>query len=65
MFPDLEKHLGVKLPSPESLHTEEARAALDALCVKHNVDCSAPRTAARLLDKVIVSHLRVVRRILA
>jgi len=52
MFPDLEKHLGAKLPSPESLHTEEARAALDALCIKNNVECSSPRTAARLLDKV-------------
>jgi lysyl-tRNA synthetase class 2 len=53
MFPDLEKFLGVKLPEPEMLHTDEARAALDALCVKHNVDCAPPRTAARLLDKVI------------
>ncbi len=52
MFPDLEKILGVKLPEPELLHTEEARKALDLLCVKHNVECSPPRTAARLLDKV-------------
>jgi len=53
MFPDLERILGVKLPEPELLHTEEARKALDLLCVKHNVECSPPRTAARLLDKVI------------
>jgi len=25
---------------------------LDDLCVKHEVDCGAPRTVARLLDKV-------------
>ena len=37
MFPDLEKALGAKLPAPDQLHTEEARAALDALCLKHNV----------------------------
>ena len=53
MFPDLEKALGAKLPAPDQLHTEEARVALDALCVKHNVECTAPRTAARLLDKVL------------
>ena len=53
MFPDLEKALGEKLPKPDQLHTEEARAMLDKLCAKNNVECSAPRTAARLLDKVI------------
>ena len=46
-----------KLPSPTELHTEAARAALDALCVKQNVDCSAPRTAARLLDKLVGEYL--------
>lgn len=58
MFPDLERALGGqdKLPSPDTLHTEEARLALDQLCVKHNVECAAPRTAARLLDKVISSR---------
>lgn len=30
----------------------EARATLEALLLKHNVDCGAPRTAARMLDKV-------------
>ena len=52
MFPDLEKALGEPLPKPDQLHTEEARAMLDKLCAKNNVECSAPRTAARLLDKV-------------
>ena len=52
MFPDLEKALGEKLPKPTELDTEAARQQLDALCVKNNVECSAPRTAARLLDKV-------------
>merc|ERR1712226_265579 len=60
MFPDLEKALNTKLPKPEDLHTEEARSALDALCVKHNVDCSAPRTAARLLDKLVGEFLEEV-----
>lgn len=33
----------------------EARQIFDDLCVKHNVDCSAPRTTTRLLDKVCMS----------
>merc|ERR1712020_43809 len=57
MFPDLEKCLGEKLPKPTELHTEEARLKLDQLCVKNNVDCSAPRTAARLLDKLVGEYL--------
>ena len=28
---------------------------LDEICVKNNVECSHPRTAARLLDKVLLS----------
>ena len=46
-----------KLPNPTELHTDAARSQLDALCVKHNVDCSAPRTAARLLDKLVGEYL--------
>ena len=57
MFPDLEERMKEKLPAPDQLHTEEARLALDTLCVKHNVDCSAPRTAARLLDKLVGEFL--------
>jgi len=53
MFPDLEKCLGVKLPSPEELHTAESRLQLDQLCAKHEVECGAPRTASRLLDKLV------------
>ena len=30
---------------------------MDSLCVKHNVECSAPRTAARLLDKLVGEFL--------
>jgi len=57
MFPELEKILKTKLPCPTTLATEEARAALDAICVKQNVDCSAPRTSARLLDKLVGEYL--------
>jgi len=57
MFPDLEKILGQKLPSPDQLHTDEARAVLDSVCVAKGIDCPSPRTAARLLDKLVGEFL--------
>merc|ERR1739838_7929 len=57
MFPDLEKCLGMKLPSPDALHTEEARLQLERICKEKNVDCPPPRTAARLLDKLVGDYL--------
>ena len=35
-----------------SLFVAEARKVFDDVCVKHDIDCPAPRTVARLLDKV-------------
>lgn len=35
----------------------DTRKFLDGLCVKHEVECPAPRTAARLLDKVSLINL--------
>jgi len=58
MVAELERTIGVTFPSPSSLHTEETRLFLDQLCSQHEVDCSAPRTSARLLDKVGVSMIR-------
>merc|ERR1711953_1091357 len=57
MFPELEKILKTKLPAPTELHTEGARAELDRICVAQGVDCNAPRTAARLLDKLVGDYL--------
>jgi len=57
MFPDLESALGEKLPAPDQLHTEEARGALDKICVGKGVECAPPRTAARLLDKLVGEYL--------
>ena len=55
MMSELEKKLGVKLPPADQLNTPEAQKALDALATEHEVECTAPRTVARLLDKVIMS----------
>ena len=51
MIPGLEKELGVEFP--KDLSTDEARQWLDDLCVAKNVDCSAPRSTARLVDKLV------------
>ncbi|XP_005110695.1 lysine--tRNA ligase [Aplysia californica] len=53
MIATLEKEMGVKFPAATELHTESARKFLDELAVKHGVECSPPRTTARLLDKMV------------
>lgn len=57
MLPDLEKAMGVKLPAPELLGTPESVTLLSDLCTRHEVECPAPRTAARLLDKLVAHFL--------
>jgi len=51
MIHGLEEKINEKIPS--DLSTPEANAFLDALCKKHNVDCTNPRTTSRLLDKLV------------
>jgi len=53
MIETLEEKLGVKFPPSETLHTAEANKFLIDLCRKHGVECSEPRTNARLLDKLV------------
>uniref|UniRef100_A0A5S6R4K0 Lysine--tRNA ligase n=1 Tax=Trichuris muris TaxID=70415 RepID=A0A5S6R4K0_TRIMR len=55
----LKEKLGVELPSPEALATEEARKFFDDQCLKHAVECPPPRTTARLLDKLIGDLIEV------
>ncbi|KAJ6486826.1 lysyl-tRNA synthetase [Mycena sanguinolenta] len=57
MINTLEEKLGVKFPAGETLHTAETNAWLRELCTKHNVDCSEPRTNARLLDKLVGEYI--------
>jgi len=59
MLKGLEEVLKVKLPSADKFGTEEARKFLDDLCIKHEVECPAPRTVARLLDKLVGDFLEV------
>lgn len=57
MIGTLEEKLGVTFPPGDQLHTEETNKWLRELCVKHNVDCSEPRTNARLLDKLVGEYI--------
>lgn len=48
----IEHYPGVEFPPVDTLHTEAARAKLAAIAQKFGVQCSEPKTTARLLDKV-------------
>ncbi|XP_053135653.1 lysine--tRNA ligase-like isoform X2 [Hemicordylus capensis] len=56
---ELERVLGEKLPAADQFQTEEARRFFDAACEERGVSCPAPRTAARLLDKLVGKCLEV------
>lgn len=49
---DLEKALGTSLPAATEFDKPETREFFDKACRDKGVECSAPRTTARLLDKV-------------
>ena len=53
MIQELEKQLGVQFPPADQLETEETRQWLSDLAAKHNVECGEPRTANRLIDKLV------------
>jgi lysyl-tRNA synthetase class 2 len=57
MISGLEEAIGRKFPSPAEFHTEETRKWLDDLCNELEVDCTAPRTTARLTDKLVGEYL--------
>jgi len=57
MYNELASVLGKELPPPDQLHTPEARQILDDIAREKKVDCSAPRTSARLLDKLVGEYL--------
>lgn len=41
------------------LAASEAVRELDSICVEHKVECTPPRTAARLLDKLVGEYIEV------
>ena len=44
---------------PKDLSTEESRKFFDDLCMKFEIDCSHPRTTARLIDKLVGHFMEV------
>lgn len=59
MLPALEEALQVEFPPADQLNTPTGNEFLSNLCEKHGVACSAPRTSARLLDKLVGVFLEV------
>ncbi|KAJ1967903.1 lysyl-tRNA synthetase [Dimargaris xerosporica] len=59
MIEELEKQLKVTFPPADQLHTDTTNQFLKDLCAKHNVECSEPRTNARLLDKLVGEFIEV------
>ncbi|XP_018411391.1 PREDICTED: lysine--tRNA ligase isoform X1 [Nanorana parkeri] len=59
MVHELEKVLGKKLPPTDQFETEATRKMLDEICAEKEVECPAPRTTARLLDKLVGEFLEV------
>ena len=55
MIAGLEEALGVKFP--KDLASDAANDFLKALCAKHEVECKAPQTTTRLLDKLVGEYL--------
>ena len=53
MIPALETKLNVKFPEANVLGSAIGVKFLSDLAEKHGVECGAPRTAARLLDKLV------------
>ena len=57
MMKGLEEVLGIELPKGKDLATEETREFFDKLCVEKGVECSNPRSTARLIDKLVGEYL--------
>lgn len=57
MMKGLEEALKIKMPDNTKLETEEAREFFDKLCREKGVECSAPRSTSRLIDKLVGEYL--------
>lgn len=59
MIDELESKMNVKFPDSSTFATPEFTAFLEGLCTEFKVECSAPRTTARLLDKLVGHFIEV------
>ncbi|MCJ1328081.1 lysyl-tRNA synthetase [Thelotrema lepadinum] len=53
MIPALEEACGEKFPPGDQLHTVETGKFLERMLAKTKVECTPPRTNARMLDKLV------------
>lgn len=53
MIPALEEATGETFPPADQLHTDEATAFLEQLLEKMKIECPAPRTNSRMIDKLV------------
>jgi lysyl-tRNA synthetase class 2 len=57
MIPALEDACGVTFPAAEELHTESAGQFLLGILREKDVNCPAPQTNARMLDKLVGEYI--------
>jgi lysyl-tRNA synthetase, class II len=57
MIPTLEEKLDVKFPPADKLHDQDTNKFLRDLLQKAGVDCPAPLTNARMLDRLVGEYL--------
>ena len=57
MIPALEEATGEKFPPANELHTTETNEFLKKVLQKMNVQCSEPRTNARMIDKLVGEYI--------
>eukprot|EP00035_Acanthoeca_spectabilis_P020564 m.433570 g.433570 ORF g.433570 m.433570 type:complete len:624 (-) comp17588_c0_seq1:344-2215(-) len=53
----LEEALGVKLPDPDTYHTEEARLFFEKLLKEKGFECTPPLTVSRMIDEMVGEKL--------
>lgn len=53
MLKELSQALNVQFPEAKDFETPAVNRFLSDLCVQHQVECPAPRTTARLIDKLV------------
>jgi lysyl-tRNA synthetase class 2 len=57
MIPALESACGVVFPRPEELHIESSRLFLLNILNERGINCPAPQTNARMLDKLVGEYI--------
>jgi lysyl-tRNA synthetase class 2 len=57
MMSALAEALDMELPANKDLHLESSREVFDKICVERDVECKAPRSTARLIDKLVGEFL--------